>query len=111
MASRNGLRLPLSLLALGAALEGRHDYQVIDGNVDDDAIGTALRALADAPDALVGVSVMPGLQVAPAIALSAAIRAAHPNVPIAWGGYFPTLYSGAAATSPNSPDLMPMLLA
>ncbi len=100
MASRNGLRLPLSLLALGAALEGRHDYQVIDGNVDDDAIGTALRALADAPDALVGVSVMPGPQVAPAIALSAAIRAAHPNVPIAWGGYFPTLYSSAAINAP-----------
>ena len=59
MASRNGLRLPLSLLALGAALEGRHPYQIIDGNVDDDAVGTALRALADAPDALVGVSVMP----------------------------------------------------
>ncbi|MEO6062513.1 MAG: radical SAM protein [Thermoflexales bacterium] len=100
MASRNSLRLPLSLLALGAALEGRHDYQIIDGNVDDDAIGTALRALDEAPHAAVGLTVMPGPQVGPAIAISAAIRAAHPGVPIVWGGYFPTLYTSAAINAP-----------
>jgi radical SAM superfamily enzyme YgiQ (UPF0313 family) len=43
---------------------------------------------------------MPGPQVGPAIAVSRAIREAFPDVPIAWGGYFPTLYTGAALNAP-----------
>ena len=48
----------------------------------------------------VGLTVMPGPQVAPAIEISAAIRAAHPTIPIVWGGYFPTLYHDAAINAP-----------
>ncbi|HLX10659.1 MAG TPA: cobalamin-dependent protein [Thermoanaerobaculia bacterium] len=98
--SRRSIRLPLSLLALGAALEGEHRYQLLDGNVDADAGGSALGFLAAAGEAVAGVSVMPGPQVGPAIAISTAIRAAHPGVPIVWGGYFPTLYPGAAIHAP-----------
>jgi anaerobic magnesium-protoporphyrin IX monomethyl ester cyclase len=103
MCSRRSMRIPLSLLSLGAALEGRHEYQLIDGNVDPDAAGTALAALArhdGGAGAMVGVSVMPGPQVAPAIAISSAIREAFPRVPIAWGGYFPTLYPESAINAP-----------
>ena len=96
MCRDNALRLPLSLLALAAALQDGYQYQLVDGNVDPDPGGTALRALADHPNALVGVSVMPGPQVATAIQVSMAIRNAHPNVPIVWGGYFPTLYPNSA---------------
>jgi anaerobic magnesium-protoporphyrin IX monomethyl ester cyclase len=96
MCSRRSLRLPLSLLSLGAVLEGRHDYEIIDGNMDDGAIDTTLAALGRGDCDLVGVSVMPGPQVGPAIALSAAVRAEFPRVPIAWGGYFPTLYPDSA---------------
>jgi radical SAM superfamily enzyme YgiQ (UPF0313 family) len=88
------------LLSLGAVLEGRFDYQIVDGNLDPDPIGTVLAALDRAPHALAGVTVMPGPQVAPAIEISAAIRAAHPATPIAWGGYFPTLYPNAALNAP-----------
>ena len=49
---------------------------------------------------MVGVTVMPGPQVAPAIEISAAIRAAFPSVPIVWGGYFPTLYPDSAINAP-----------
>jgi radical SAM superfamily enzyme YgiQ (UPF0313 family) len=94
------IRLPLSLLHLAAALEGRYDYQLIDGNVDANATRTALAALAREPHALVGVSIMPGPQVGPAITISTAIRAAYPQVPIAWGGYFPTMYPEAAINAP-----------
>jgi len=31
-------RIPLSVLALGAVLEGRHDYRIVDGNVDHRAL-------------------------------------------------------------------------
>jgi radical SAM superfamily enzyme YgiQ (UPF0313 family) len=89
-------RLPLSLLNLAAVIEGQRPWRIVDGNVDPDPIATALAALAGGPTALVGVTVMPGPQVAPAIALSSAIRAAFPAVPIVWGGYFPTLYPDAA---------------
>src|SRR6185436_5160281 len=88
------------LLALGAVLEGRYEYRIVDGNVDPDPVGTILGLLAQGPCALVGVTVMPGPQVAPAIAISSAVRAAHPVVPIAWGGYFPTLYPDAAVNAP-----------
>ena len=100
MCSRRSVRLPLSLLALGAVLEGEFDYEIIDGNIDPDPIGSALAAVARGPCALVGMTVMPGPQVAPAIALATAIRVAHSDVPIAWGGYFPTLYPDAAINAP-----------
>ena len=39
-----------------------------------------------------GITVMGGPQVATAIEMSRALRAARPALPIVWGGYFPTLY-------------------
>jgi anaerobic magnesium-protoporphyrin IX monomethyl ester cyclase len=98
--SRRSIRLPLSLLALGAVLEGEYRYRILDGNVETDLAGAALRYLEGERDAVVGISVMPGPQVGPAIAISAALRAARPEVPIVWGGYFPTLYPGAAINAP-----------
>jgi radical SAM superfamily enzyme YgiQ (UPF0313 family) len=100
MCSRDSLRLPLSLLNLAAVLEGRRPWRIVDGNLDPDAVATALRILGGAPHALVGVTVMPGPQVATAIEISLAIRAAFPAVPIVWGGYFPTLYPDAAINAP-----------
>src|SRR4051794_27850523 len=92
-------RLPLSVLNLAAVLDGRHPWQILDGNLGPIA-DAARAALAARPHALVGVTVMPGPQVAPAIEISAAIRAAAPSVPIAWGGYFPTLYPDSAINAP-----------
>ena len=43
---------------------------------------------------------MPGPQIAPAIRLSSAVRKAQPELPIVWGGYFPTLYPDAAIRAP-----------
>ncbi len=96
MCSKRSLRLPLSLLSLGAALEGRYDYRIIDGNVDSDPARTAQDILANGRPSLIGVSVMPGPQVAPAIQISTTLRTTYPQVPIVWGGYFPTLYTQAA---------------
>jgi anaerobic magnesium-protoporphyrin IX monomethyl ester cyclase len=100
MCRPGSVRLPLSVLALGAALEGKYEYRVVDGNVDGDAVGTAVRAVGEGGCRAVGITVMPGPQVAPAIEISSAIRVAHPEVPIVWGGYFPTLYPGAAINAP-----------
>ena len=59
-------------------LEGRHPWRILDGNRGP-ILDAALATLAARPHALVGVTVMPGPQVAPAIEISAAIRAAHPH--------------------------------
>lgn len=100
MCSRRSVRMPLSLLALGAALEGRHDYRLLDGNIDRAPVQTALDTLGSGDYGAVGLTVMPGPQVATAIEMSAAIRAAHPRLPVLWGGYFPTMYTQAAINAP-----------
>jgi len=97
---RDSIRLPLSVLALGAALEGKYEYAIVDGNVETDATGAVLGALRDRPAALVALTVMPGPQLIPAIGISAAVRARYPDAPIVWGGYFPTLYTAAALNAP-----------
>jgi anaerobic magnesium-protoporphyrin IX monomethyl ester cyclase len=98
--SARSTRFPLSLLHLAAALEDDRRWSIVDGNVEPDPVQAALARLAARPHALVGISVMPGPQVGPAIAMSSAIRAAHPSLPIVWGGYFPTLYTEAALHAP-----------
>ncbi|MFI4868097.1 MAG: B12-binding domain-containing radical SAM protein [Steroidobacterales bacterium] len=98
--SRRGARFPLSLLALAASLEPDYDCRIIDGNVDRDYINTIRQALSQQCFDAVGVSVMGGPQVRTAIDASLAVRAASAATPIVWGGYFPTLYRGAAINAP-----------
>ena len=93
-------RFPLSVLALAAVLEGREDYEIVDGNVDPDPMATIARLMAERPVEVLGVSVMPGPQMVSAIALSKQFRERYPKVPVVWGGYFPSLYPEAALNAP-----------
>jgi anaerobic magnesium-protoporphyrin IX monomethyl ester cyclase len=81
--------MPLSLLALGALLEGRHEYTIVDGNLDRDALSTIDRLVQDGADTL-AITVMPGPQLADAVPLSRTLKSRHPRLNIVWGGYFPT---------------------
>jgi anaerobic magnesium-protoporphyrin IX monomethyl ester cyclase len=98
--SRSSARFPLSLLHLSAALDRTGSSQIIDGNVDRDFIGDALRAIEGNTFDAVGISAMGGPQIAPAIEVSKAIRERYPSLPIIWGGYFPTLYPDTALAAP-----------
>ena len=60
-------RLPLSVLALAAVLEGREEYEIVDGNVDDDPASTILDLAASHFIELLGVTVMPGPQMVAAM--------------------------------------------
>src|SRR5262245_25340916 len=91
IASSRTARFPLAVLNLAAALEDRYGTQIIDGNVDRGSVESARRAVADGKFDAVGISVMGGPQLRSAIAISKAIRAAAPRVPIVWGGHFPTI--------------------
>jgi tRNA A37 methylthiotransferase MiaB len=92
-------RFPLAVLSLRTALEGRHTATILDGNVDRDFVTTAVRAVSAGVDA-VGVTVMGGPQLTSAIAVSRAIRARAPQVPIIWGGAFPTACPDATLNVP-----------
>jgi radical SAM superfamily enzyme YgiQ (UPF0313 family) len=82
--------LPMSLLALGALLEGKHDYAIVDGNLDRDPFATISRLIVERGARVLGVTVMPGPQLADAAPLCRRLKAAHPGLVIVWGGYFPT---------------------
>ena len=94
--SHRHARFPLAVMSLSAALEGKYESTIIDGNVDPHYVSTALRAIDDGSVAAVGVTVMGGPQLRSAIALSKAIREKQPAIPIVWGGAFPTVCPDAA---------------
>jgi len=60
-------RFPLSILALAAVLEGREEYEIVDGNLDPRPTETILRLLGERAVELIGVTVMPGPQMAAAL--------------------------------------------
>jgi anaerobic magnesium-protoporphyrin IX monomethyl ester cyclase len=89
-------RFPLSILALAAVLEGKEDYEIVDGNLDAEPLETIRRIIQTRRVELLGVTVMPGPQMVAAIDACREIRLLHPEIPIVWGGYFPSIYSDAA---------------
>ena len=88
-------RFPLSVMALAAVLEGKEEYEIVDGNVDDHATETVLDLIEQKNVELLAVSVMPGPQMAAAVTTCREIRLRRPDVPIVWGGYFPSIYTDA----------------
>jgi len=89
-------RFPLAVLSLAAVLEGKEEYAIVDGNLDPQPGRTLEELTGRNRIELLAVSVMPGPQMVAAIELCRAFRSVHPNVPIVWGGYFPSLYTDAA---------------
>ena len=95
--ARRHARFPLSLLDLAAGLELRGSHaDIVDGNVEDDPDARVLSALGAAHYDAIGITVMGGPQLEPALRLARAVRGTHPKLPIVWGGYFPTLYPDTA---------------
>ena len=93
--SRRSARFPLAALNLSAALDGRYTSTILDGNVDRDFVSTALKTIEAGTIDAMGVSVMGGPQLRTALALSQAVRARFPQLPIIWGGHFPTICAAA----------------
>jgi anaerobic magnesium-protoporphyrin IX monomethyl ester cyclase len=88
-------RFPLAILALAAVLEGKEEYEIVDGNLDADPTGTILGLIRQHNVELLGVTVMPGPQMAAAIETCRDVRLRHPKIPVVWGGYFPSIYGDA----------------
>lgn len=93
-------RLPMSVLALAAVLEGRFEYNIIDANVDRDGLKALRNIFRSNPLAkILAVSVMPGMQMLNAIRHCKIIREEFPSVKIVWGGYFPSMHTDSVVNS------------
>jgi anaerobic magnesium-protoporphyrin IX monomethyl ester cyclase len=80
-------------MALAAVLEGREEYRIVDGNLDENPTATILDLIRNNKVELLGASVMPGPQMVAAMTSCKEIRSQHPKLPIVWGGYFPSIYA------------------
>jgi anaerobic magnesium-protoporphyrin IX monomethyl ester cyclase len=92
--------LPMSLLALGALLEGAYEYQIIDGNLQRDALAALDNAIRATGARFLGVTVMPGPQLHDAVPLCRRLKELHPTLTIIWGGYFPTQHYESCLRTP-----------
>jgi len=97
--------LPLSLMSLAAVLERDGiPWTLVDGNVVPDPAAAIIAHFARGPrtiDSLLAVTVMPGPQLTQAVDVCRRVKAALPNLPIAWGGYFPTQHTRTVLESPS----------
>src|SRR6202041_2070911 len=89
-------RFPLSILAIGAVVEGKEEYAIVDGNLDPHPTESLVAIIKERPVELLAVTVMPGPQTVGAVASCREIRSRFPNLPIVWGGYFASNYTAAA---------------
>jgi anaerobic magnesium-protoporphyrin IX monomethyl ester cyclase len=89
-------RLPLSILAIAAVVEGKEDYRIVDGNLDPNPTESLISIIKEHSVELLAVTVMPGPQTMGAVASCREIRARFPQLPIVWGGYFASNYTAAA---------------
>lgn len=98
-ATRWHYRIPLSVLSIGASIEGTYDYEILDGNLDATLQDSVIARIQRGGIRYLGVTVMPGPQLQEAILLSRRVRKVYPSVTIIWGGYFPSLQAGVVLRS------------
>jgi anaerobic magnesium-protoporphyrin IX monomethyl ester cyclase len=83
-------RIPNSVLQVAASLEGKFEWTIVDGNLEDAPAAKIFHYLRSGEYGYFGSTVMPGPQLKQAIPLSKDIREHFPDVKIIWGGYFPS---------------------
>ena len=91
--------MPLGLLSLGAMLVDRYEVRILDQRMDPDFYQLLKKEIAAGP-LLVGVHVMGGPQIRKAMDLSDWIKR-FGDVPVVWGGAFPTMVPEAAVRYPS----------
>jgi anaerobic magnesium-protoporphyrin IX monomethyl ester cyclase len=99
--------LPLSVMSLAAVLEARPPgrfgtWTLVDGNLIADPAAEILARVASAPAeerSLLAVTVMPGPQLTEAVTICRRVKMAAPQLPIVWGGYFPTQHADTVLRS------------
>ena len=99
--------LPMSLLAIGAVLEGKFPYVIIDGNLIDDAAAAIEEQInGEAASTVLAVTVMPGPQLEHALPVCREFKERHPELTVVWAGYFPSQHWDSCLRSPVVDDVV-----
>lgn len=99
-AAEERFRLPLSVLTLASVVPAGHEVVIVDGDLLADPLPELKRQLSCEGPVCLGVSVMPGPQLARAVPQCQALRAEFPRLTIIWGGWFPSLHAETCLASP-----------
>ena len=93
--------LPFALLAVGAVLEGKYAYQIVDGNLESDPLARLDSLITNdkTGQTILACTVMPGPQLQQAVPLCRELKRRHPRLISVWGGYFPTQHWEACLRS------------
>lgn len=98
-AQRYKARIPNSILNIAASIEGKYDYVIVDGNLEENSLETILNCIKKENFQFFGCTVMPGPQLKEAIPISKKIRELYPHIKIIWGGYFPSNHPNTVLNS------------
>lgn len=92
--------MPLALVAIGSALDRTAvDVTLVDGRLEADPIGAVVAAADGA--VCVGLSVLTGAPIVDALAISRAVKTAHPHCTVVWGGWHPSLFPQECLSEPS----------
>lgn len=92
--------MPLSLIALASALDrSRVDVVIIDGRLETDSSRAVVAAAKGA--VCVGITVLTGVPIHDALAVSRAVKGDQPACPIVWGGWHPSLFAQECLADPS----------
>lgn len=91
--AKHNRRIPLSVLTVGAGLEGRYEYEIVDENFDDHVEDTLENLIRNKGVKYLGLTVMPGPQLTRAITISKYMKRRFPHLLILWGGTFPSIHT------------------
>ena len=92
--------MPLALVALASSLDQRDvEVVIIDGRLEADPVGAVVAAAQGA--LCVGVTVLSGAPIRDALAVSRAVKAAHPGCSVVWGGWHPSLFPEECLSEPS----------
>lgn len=91
--ARINRRIPLSVLTVGAGLEGKYDYEILDENFDPKLEKTLVSLIREKQIKYLGMTVMPGPQLVRSIRISKLIKQLFPSIKIIWGGTFPSIHT------------------
>ena len=98
-AAETKARVPNSILSIAAAIEGKYDYAIVDGNLEKNPLKVLLDYLDTGDFDVFASTVMPGPQLRQAIPFTREIRKKYPHVKIIWGGYFASNHSQVSINS------------
>jgi radical SAM superfamily enzyme YgiQ (UPF0313 family) len=96
--------MPLALLAIGSYLDPKkYEVIIIDGRLEKNPLNKIMKELDGA--LCLGITVLTGNPINDALYISDSVKRVHPDIPIIWGGWHPSLFPKQTLIDENSIDI------